>query len=223
MTDTVYKTNTEIDAYKAVASEFSDYTRFEVSPEDREKQKAAFITGENYTPRYSYPKLDGFVDDAKTIAKKSLIQEAVMELEAAKSAPGANVAELELYEQFHEMRLKRIMLVEAARNLSSQLTMSDSETNRESFLELNEAIVNAKDAAYTHIENAFRSTDYWMKGVIFTKLKMYYEGFRKNAQYFEAHADNLEEALDIALIGKFDHTNPEELALIQDALKLQAV
>ncbi len=78
-----------------------------------------------------------------------------------------------------------------------------------------ELITTAKDKAYAHVENAFRGTDFYMKGVVYRKLKVYYEGLLKNAQYFKKNMHNLDAALDAALIGKMNHTDPEEVAIVQ--------
>lgn len=68
----------------------------------------------------------------------------------------------------------------------------------------------AKVLAMQHTENAFRGTNFAMPGVIYAKLKVYYEGLVKNAQYFTRHADVLPTALDQALLGKYDHVSSEE-------------
>ncbi len=82
--------------------------------------------------------------------------------------------------------------------------------------ELSDAAIDAaKNKAYAHIENAFRGTGFWMKGVIYTKLKVYYEGLSKNADFVRANIDRLDEAFDLAMIGKFNHTDPSEVGLIK--------
>jgi hypothetical protein len=75
-------------------------------------------------------------------------------------------------------------------------------------------VEKAKDKAYGHVENAFRGTAFWMKGTIYLKLKVYYEGLVKNAQYFSDNIDNLDKAFDDAMIGKINHTDPEELSQV---------
>lgn len=72
----------------------------------------------------------------------------------------------------------------------------------------------AKEQAMTHIENAFRGTSFVMPGVIYSKLKVYYEGFSKNAEYFSKHINDIDSALDEVMIGKFNHTDPIEKALV---------
>lgn len=76
----------------------------------------------------------------------------------------------------------------------------------------------AKKWAYDHVENAYRGTQFWMKGVIYTKLKIYYEGLIKNTDYFKQNINFLGTAFDEALIGKYDHTDSDERALIVSAL-----
>lgn len=449
-------------------SAFTDYTRFQGDDTHRAEQKAAFIAGREYTPTYQYEKLDSLTEDIKLRDKKSAIYEAVLELEAAKNEPGVNLAELELYENYHELRLKKIMLVEAARYLHTAQTSGEWEVAKDTFATLNrevygefdtptylgmiaaehdkvqnfipaddtalrikadleeslgaidthgnqekplmddevlqkmhdvvmhrygdifaaipdtddtvyynaqecadiingclevgglaakgwkavvdpaksnpsthttkrliqlpastrrtaselrrldiheqedharrgengaetgfkplklgtadyadveeglgvmlecavagtldnpsfdrardryitaglalgadgkprdarqvyeilwrtlairqsvdgeisaQAIAKARDQAYGHVENAFRSTAFWMRGVIYTKLKVYYEGLRKNADYFTEHSDDIDGALDRAMIGKCNHTDPHELANITNALE----
>lgn len=75
----------------------------------------------------------------------------------------------------------------------------------------------AKTLAMLHTENAFRGTNFAMPGVIYTKLKVYYEGLVKNTAYFTRHKNSLAGALEKALLGKYNHVDPKEAA---DALKL---
>lgn len=141
----IEKQKKEIDSYQKTKSDFVDFTRFEDDASRRGIEKDAFINDLEYTPEYKYPRLDQFIDDSDVRERKSLIYKAVMELEAAKSSPLSNVAELELFAAFHEMRLKRIMLVEAARNLCNSISMSTQEVNRRSFAELNEDLYGEFD------------------------------------------------------------------------------
>jgi hypothetical protein len=137
------KTEQEINGYKTVDSYFVDYVQFEGETSRRNAERDAFINNQKYTPEYNYPKLDFLIDDVDISEKKTAIYEAVMELEAAKKgSPNANIAELELYAAFHEVRLKRIMLVEAARNLSDTI---NSEVNRVSFSKLNKELYGEFD------------------------------------------------------------------------------
>lgn len=68
------------------------------------------------------------------------------------------------------------------------------------------------------VENAFRGTNFLMPGVIYMKLKIYFEGLRENALFFLQHSENLDQALDQALIGKMDHTSPEEMKAVRQLL-----
>ena len=140
-----FKTDIEITNYKNTKSDFTDFTRFEVEPVHRAVERSAFINNLEYTPKYNYPKLDFLIDNGDIVKKKQEVYEAVMELESAKDNPGSNVAELELFAGFHESRLKKIMLVEAARNLDNPISMSDTEVNRRSFAELNEILYGEFD------------------------------------------------------------------------------
>lgn len=461
----------QIDAYKNAKSAFADFPRFEGDSTHRSSEKQAFIEGKNYTPSYVYEKLDSLPYDEAVQAKKTAVYEAILELEAAKNEPDANVPELEIYAGYHEARLKKIMLVEAAhavnqaatsgerevamhgfnlmnqetygafdtptfesmlatetaraaafepktevaRDIQTTLTkllgsekadvqpehplMSDEllgklqeviarryepvlsvvpETGDEVYYEAedcarimsealaagglteagwkividpdkanpttnvakrtivlpgsirrnaselrrlivheqevharrgengrasgfkplesgtadyadveeglgvlfecavagnwdnasfnrardryitaglaigadgtprdarqvyevlwrtfavreskdgdisDEAIEKAQQLAYTHVENAFRGTEFWMRGVIYTKLKVYYEGLRKNADFMTEHADNIEAAIETAMIGKYDHTNEHERSDISAILETAA-
>lgn len=68
-------------------------------------------------------------------------------------------------------------------------------------------IDQAKAEAMTHIDNAYRATDYACPGIIYRKLKVYYEGMKKNAEYFKRHSGNMGQAFNTMLIGKYDHTD----------------
>ena len=137
--------NQQIEGYKATKGAFTDYTRFEGDNAVRSEQKRAFMDGELYTPEYDYEKLEAIQDDESLRAKKSAVYEAVMELEAAKHEPGANVAELEIYAGFLEARLKKIMLVEDARALHHAGTSSEREVAINSYHRLNEEVYGEYD------------------------------------------------------------------------------
>jgi hypothetical protein len=77
----------------------------------------------------------------------------------------------------------------------------------------------AKEIAMLYIENAFRGTSFDMPGVIYTKLKVYYEGLVRNAQYFEDTAADMSAALNSALIGKYDHTDWRAVMKIKAAIE----
>lgn len=139
------KTIEEINGYINTKSDFSDYTKFEGKKARRQYERLAFINNIEYTPNYDYPKLDFLVDDESLLEKKHQIYEAVLELEAAKSNPDYSQEELELYASYHEYRLKKIMLVEAAKNLISSSSSVEMEINRRAFSELNEAVYGKFD------------------------------------------------------------------------------
>ena len=84
----------------------------------------------------------------------------------------------------------------------------------------------AKKEATVHDDNAFRGTNWAMPGVIYSKLKVYYEGIMKDAAYYRRAIadDRLSEAMDDSNIGKIDHTNPQELTFAKRIIaKQQAV
>ncbi len=80
-----------------------------------------------------------------------------------------------------------------------------------------EIMDKAFDLAYRHIENAFRGTDWTTRGCVFLKLKIYYEGFLKNIEYFSKNLDHVDDAFRLAMLGKYDHTS---LKSCKDALFL---
>lgn len=140
-----YKEPDTIREYEATDSSFTDFKRFRGDESMREEQKRAFIEGREYTPSYDYLGLDLLIDDEELRKKKSEVYEAVLELEANIVAPGVNAAEVELYRDFHGLRLKRIMLVEAARDILQARTSASAEIARASFMELNEEVYGAFD------------------------------------------------------------------------------
>lgn len=75
----------------------------------------------------------------------------------------------------------------------------------------------AKQHAYGHMENAFRGTDFRSRGVIYAKLKVYYEGLLQNVAYMQSIAGN-EARFDEIFIGKYDHTNARERQTITACL-----
>lgn len=60
-----------------------------------------------------------------------------------------------------------------------------------------------------------------MKGVIYTKLKIYYEGLVANAEMFKNNINNLDETFDKAFIGKYDHTNSVETELVERVITIK--
>ena len=81
------------------------------------------------------------------------------------------------------------------------------------------AINEAKEQAYVHIENAFRGTEFWMRGMIFSKLKIYYEGLKKNAKFLVDNINDINGALDDITIGKYDHTDETERKKVKKIVK----
>jgi hypothetical protein len=72
--------------------------------------------------------------------------------------------------------------------------------------------------ALTHLDNAFRGTDWSRPGVFYSKLQIYFSGLVQNIQYL-ADAENLDMAVDFALTGKFDHIG-EEANIVQTLLQV---
>lgn len=135
----------ELERYKATDNDFTDFKKFEGDPLRRSEQRTAFINGQDYTPIYAYDQLDGLHDDADHQALKAAIYEAVLELEAAQSEPGANIAELTIYADYHALALYKIMLVEAARDINNAATASEREAAVRSFSMLNREIYGEYD------------------------------------------------------------------------------
>lgn len=80
-------------------------------------------------------------------------------------------------------------------------------------------IAKARKQAMTHDDNAFRGTNFAKPGVIYSKLKVYYEGLMKNVDYLKDNMDDLEKAIEVAMIGKYDHTNQYERRLVTTILE----
>jgi len=134
------KTEAQLEIYRSVKSEFVDHTHFEDKAPQRLIERDAFINNLKYTPEYKYPRLDSLTS-AKIIKKKRALYEAVLELDASQKNPDSDKAGNELFARSLEVRLKRIMLVEAARNLTNNnFVLSGMDVNRESFTKLNESL-----------------------------------------------------------------------------------
>lgn len=73
-------------------------------------------------------------------------------------------------------------------------------------------VSRAKHQALLHDENAFRGTNFAMPGVIYSKLKVYYEGLMQNIQYMKQsiQGGTVEQAIESMLLAKYNHTNPDE-------------
>jgi hypothetical protein len=132
--------------YKAVKSDFNDFNRFlDNASNNRAESKRRFIADIDYVPSYNYPKLASFKDDDQTVQKKTDVYNAVLELEVSRKAAeiigdSARAAELMLYRSFHDLRLKKIMLTDAAQHLHDTARSADQETARYSFMLLNKEI-----------------------------------------------------------------------------------
>lgn len=139
-----YKDKLEIEGYANVDSSFVDFMQFEDASTKRNLAKKSFIGNSVYTPGYEYPKLDKLYDTDEgkdSLAhKKTKIYEAVLELEANKNGGVMEPELFELYADFHELRLKRIMLVEAAQRVRTASSSSEQATAREEFMFLNKEL-----------------------------------------------------------------------------------
>lgn len=81
-----------------------------------------------------------------------------------------------------------------------------------------EAIREAKEQAYVHIENIFRGTDCSTPGVVYPKAKVYYEGLLKTSRYLLAIKGD-SAAFVRMFLGKYDHTDITETAHIMRIIK----
>jgi hypothetical protein len=90
--------------------------------------------------------------------------------------------------------------------------------NNHTNLITDEKITLSKNEAYDHVETAFRGTSFRERGQVFMKPKMYYEGLMKNIRYF-SEANDVEEALTVALLGKYDHTDSAQRLAISDIIE----
>lgn len=144
-----------------VDSTFVEYKRFEDDAEIRASQRDAFIRGESWAPEHDYPSIDQLYDakddkdtDAEALSflidRKANIQRAIYRLELAKSNGEIHPDEAELYAAFHELRLKRIMLVEAARRLHYANSSAEVEVARAAFIALNVELFGEFDAPTYH-------------------------------------------------------------------------
>ncbi len=135
--------DSDLEKYKRVSVSFSDYTRFEdPNSTARQEAKKRFMTAEDYVPQYSYPKLTSLWDGDEVRQSKTILYEAALELEVGRRAAELlndeyRTSELELYRAFNDLRLQRVMLVEAAHALGASRTSSAVETAKETFNELN--------------------------------------------------------------------------------------
>lgn len=190
----------QIEKFKNTKSAFVDYARFEGDAGHRKVEKDTFIRGKKYTPEYNYTKLDTLIDDDSLRDKKTAIYEAVLELEVAKQEPDTNEAELEIYRAYHELRLKKIMLVEAARNVNSVATSGEWEVAVRSFAELNKEVYGEFDG------DAF-------EGMMTTEMQHMKE-FEPVSDSAQAIKNDLTE-----LLGGYEPTKVEESLMSDEMLR----
>lgn len=50
--------------------------------------------------------------------------------------------------------------------------------------------------------------------MIYAKLKVYYEGLVKNTDFFRQNLHNIDEAIDVSLMGKYNHTSERQRKLV---------
>lgn len=81
-----------------------------------------------------------------------------------------------------------------------------------------EAVAEAKEKTYTYIENIFRGTDCSLKGVVYTKAKVYYEGLLKTVKHLTAIQDD-NAAFVRMFLGKYNHTDATETEHIMRIIK----
>lgn len=162
--DIKYKLPKEIEAFTNLDSSFIEFEHFEVDPEERQHAISRFIEGLDYTPTFDYPRLnklydvdeDSLEDDKRTFSeKKSEAWNAVLELEANKESGVKNEDEFQLIAGFHEYRLKRMMLVEAARDMMYADNSASQVTARKEFMSLNrELFGEINEDAFSRIMNS---------------------------------------------------------------------
>jgi hypothetical protein len=140
-----------LDAARSVKSNFVDFRNFQGKSEIRKRTKKEFVGGTIWDPQFDYPKLDTLIDEPKgedelaILDKKAFIHNAIIYLEEAADRGEITQEEAELYAGFHEVRLKRILLVEAAARLRHEGSSSETEINRASFAQLNEMLFGEYD------------------------------------------------------------------------------
>ena len=145
-----YKSAEEIKSYVDTNSEYIDFTHFEGNSEQREQEITKFIQGQEYVPSFDYPKLDKLYDDTSEkddsdddlpfAEKKRETWESILELEANKQSGILSLEEFDLTAGFHEYRLKRMLLVEAARSMRYADDSADQVTARNEFMNLNKEL-----------------------------------------------------------------------------------
>jgi hypothetical protein len=81
-----------------------------------------------------------------------------------------------------------------------------------------EAVREAKEQTYVHIENIFRGTDCSTPGVVYSKAKVYYEGLLKASKYLQSIKGD-SAAFVRMYLGKYNHTDTTETAHIMRIIK----
>ena len=144
------KSAPEIQAYFDVKSGFTDYSYFQDSTARRAESQRAFIHGSAYEPDYLYPKLDRLYDtvEGKTTfaERKRDTYEAILELEANRGSGAISDEEYEFYAGGHELSLKKMMLVEAAKRLREAGNSQAVQAARQEFMQLNHKVYGEIDA-----------------------------------------------------------------------------
>ncbi len=141
-----HKNAAELKEYGETEASFVDYSKFEDDGTTRAAAKEAFVNNQVYTPEYAYPKLDRLYDTpldsdpdgTETLQeKKSQVIEAVLELEANKYSGELPEELCELYADFQEKKLQKILLVEAAQRLRTAGSGSERDVAQYEYMQLN--------------------------------------------------------------------------------------
>jgi hypothetical protein len=116
----------------ALLSMRNEYDYFAGHVDQREEAKHAFLSGQEYTPSFSYPRLDHIHDDFQTgdmpemshetiynnlLDMKGNDYKVIQELDAAAQTGSVHAAEYKLYADSKNSKLNKILLVEAAQYL----------------------------------------------------------------------------------------------------------
>lgn len=68
----------------------------------------------------------------------------------------------------------------------------------------------AKGSAYLQLKRIYRGTNWAMKGVVHLKDHQYYASVVSNLEYLKKNEGNLEEAIRVAYMAKYNHTDKNE-------------
>ncbi len=82
--------------------------------------------------------------------------------------------------------------------------------------QFNRSVSNS--CAMSHVDNIYRGTDFAGAGIIYTKAKVYRDGFVKNAQLLTQIVGDRQQ-FDALFVGKHDHTDRKEAELAQTIAK----